>query len=464
MKMARSALDKTPLLPSTDKKGRIANPLASSPRQLTQFAALEQLNTGPRATAQAQQLNQLLPDQVPVQRQPNDAAANRTGLPDNLKTGLESLSGLAMDDVKVHFNSSKPAALQAHAYAQGNQIHLAPGQEKHLPHEAWHVVQQKQGRVTPTINVGGAPVNDSPALEQEADSMGAKALQMKSALNAGDNRPVATPQVRDDTTQRMVALALNDKDKEDDLVIMTNLQYALSYAGGPVVDFGPSADFSTMKAGEELMLLEHGSPGKIQSFGASKIVEILTKEGKAVPAHIAGVIVLACSAGLPEKAKDESSSLVAIISKGLSEKGIHVVVDGKRGLALTSPSTGERAVRPDKQDEYMKLQHQIVIKYGFDGEVIDVAARRPDLVEKYGPKVVKKLKPAMEILKQDYKAHKDLFEKDPAAMTLEEKARHMARITKPFYQELVHTADKKGFLYAEFKGEQYALGTLIMNF
>ncbi|MEM7041075.1 MAG: DUF4157 domain-containing protein [Bacteroidota bacterium] len=36
---------------------------------------------------------------------------------------------------------------QAHAYDQGTDIHIGPGQEKHLPHEAWHVVQQKQGRV-----------------------------------------------------------------------------------------------------------------------------------------------------------------------------------------------------------------------------------------------------------------------------------------------------------------------------
>lgn len=26
-------------------------------------------------------------------------------------------------------------------------IYIAPGQEKYLPHEAWHVVQQKQERV-----------------------------------------------------------------------------------------------------------------------------------------------------------------------------------------------------------------------------------------------------------------------------------------------------------------------------
>jgi len=52
-----------------------------------------------------------------------------------------------MDDVKVHSNSDKPAQINAHAYAQGTDIHPASGQEKHFPHEAWHVVQQKQGRV-----------------------------------------------------------------------------------------------------------------------------------------------------------------------------------------------------------------------------------------------------------------------------------------------------------------------------
>src|SRR6056297_485431 len=99
---------------------------------------------------------------------------NKTGLPDQLKDGAESLSDISLDDVKVHYNSSKPAQLNAHAYAQGTDIHLGPGQEKHLPHEAWHVLQQKQGRVTPTDSQNGQPINDSPQLEKEADSMGSK--------------------------------------------------------------------------------------------------------------------------------------------------------------------------------------------------------------------------------------------------------------------------------------------------
>lgn len=93
------------------------------------------------------------------------AKPNNTGLPDNLKTGIESLSGMSMDNVRVHYNSSQPAQLNALAYAQGTDIHVAPGQEQHLPHEAWHVVQQAQGRVQPTMQMkDGVPVNMPPPI------------------------------------------------------------------------------------------------------------------------------------------------------------------------------------------------------------------------------------------------------------------------------------------------------------
>jgi len=104
---------------------------------------------------------------------------NNTGLPDNLKSDIENLSGYAMDDVKVHYNSDKPAQLQAHAYAQGTNIHIASGQEKYLPHEAWHVVQQKQGRVQPTTQLKkGVSINDDTNLEKEADSIGELSLRV----------------------------------------------------------------------------------------------------------------------------------------------------------------------------------------------------------------------------------------------------------------------------------------------
>lgn len=137
-----------------------------------------------RAVAVMQRKMQVLADgvgeqsQLPVQPQEQEAETpaakpNNTGLPDHLKSGIENLSGYSMDDVKVHYNSSKPAQLQAHAYAQGTDIHIGPGQEKHLPHEAWHVVQQKQGRVKPTLQLkSGESVNDDVGLEREADFQG----------------------------------------------------------------------------------------------------------------------------------------------------------------------------------------------------------------------------------------------------------------------------------------------------
>ena len=142
--------------------------------QLKQLAATR-ARPEDQKMAQLQSLaNAHTPDQrFPIQR-------NDTGIPDALKTAIELLSGITLDDVKVHYNSPKPATVQAHAYAQGNQVHLARGQEKHLPHELGHVVQQAQGRVEPTTEVNGMMVNDSPALEKEADVMGAKALKFSS--------------------------------------------------------------------------------------------------------------------------------------------------------------------------------------------------------------------------------------------------------------------------------------------
>ncbi|MEA3031645.1 MAG: hypothetical protein QOG13_2970 [Sphingomonadales bacterium] len=129
-----------------------------------------------------------IPAPAPVQRR-----ANRTGLPDRLKAGVESLSGLAMDDVRVHFDSAKPAQLEALAYTQGSEIHVGPGQERHLPHEAWHVVQQKQGRVRPTIQTKGVTINDDAALEREADLLGGQAAAKSAELPRGPQEAAPGP-------------------------------------------------------------------------------------------------------------------------------------------------------------------------------------------------------------------------------------------------------------------------------
>ena len=146
---------------------------------------------------------------------------NNTGLPDNLKSGIESLSGFSMDDVLVHYNSSKPATVQALAYTQGTDIHVAPGQEKCLPHEAWHVAQQMAGRVSPTTNVNGMPVNDNAALEHEADVMGEKAVQCKEKIHGCRNYPIneiSLIQSASQSAYQRYADVIQKADEFDDLV------------------------------------------------------------------------------------------------------------------------------------------------------------------------------------------------------------------------------------------------------
>lgn len=94
---------------------------------------------------------------------------DKTGIPRRMKTGFENSSGFSFDDVRVHYNSEKPAQLHAHAYTRGNEIYVAPGQEMHLPHELGHVVQQKSDMVKPTGEIGGLPLNDDEAMENGAD-------------------------------------------------------------------------------------------------------------------------------------------------------------------------------------------------------------------------------------------------------------------------------------------------------
>lgn len=121
-----------------------------------------------------------LMQQKPVQKQ-----ENKTGMPDEVKAKMESSFNTDFSGVKVHQNSSKAPEVGALAYTQGTDVHFAPGQYKPetsqgqqlLGHELAHVVQQSQGRVQPTTEVAGMPVNDNPSLEKEADMMGAKAAK-----------------------------------------------------------------------------------------------------------------------------------------------------------------------------------------------------------------------------------------------------------------------------------------------
>lgn len=110
---------------------------------------------------------------------------NNTGIPDNVKQRMEESFNTDFSGVRVHPESSKAPEVGALAYTQGTDIHFAPGQFKPdtsagqqlLGHELAHVIQQAEGRVQPTTEIGGMPVNDNESLEHEADILGAQAAR-----------------------------------------------------------------------------------------------------------------------------------------------------------------------------------------------------------------------------------------------------------------------------------------------
>lgn len=113
----------------------------------------------------------------PIQR------ASSASLGGDVMTKMENTIGHDFSGVNIHTESQQATDVGALAYTQGKDVHFAPGQFKPetkegqelIGHEFTHVKQQDEGRVKPTTEVAGMPVNDDKGLEAEADSLGSKA-------------------------------------------------------------------------------------------------------------------------------------------------------------------------------------------------------------------------------------------------------------------------------------------------
>lgn len=193
--------------------------LDRSPRVGVQRALHAAIQRQPRQVAQRQAIERLFGAAPPP---------DRAGLPAELRSGIERLSGMSLAGVRVHYNSARPAQVGALAYAQGRDIHLAPGQEQHLPHEAWHVVQQARAPMEPTMRTpAGVAIHDDPALESEADAMGARALAVAASTSlappvpptAGEPMPAGNGPLQrftnQDVRERAERLAREQKGGDD---------------------------------------------------------------------------------------------------------------------------------------------------------------------------------------------------------------------------------------------------------
>lgn len=169
-------------------QGKFTTQLAEEDEELMQGKFVAQLAEEDDELMQGKFVSQMQDEDELMQGKFETAqrqAENRTGIPDAVKQRMEDSFGTDFSSVRVHPDSSKAPEVGALAYTQGTDIHFAPGQFKPdtaagqelLGHELTHVVQQAEGRVQPTTEIGGMPVNDNEALEHEADVRGAQAVR-----------------------------------------------------------------------------------------------------------------------------------------------------------------------------------------------------------------------------------------------------------------------------------------------
>lgn len=245
--------------------------------------------------------------QTEIHRKSNAGRKNHTGIPLQMKQQYEKLSGLSFDDVRVHYNSGKPAQFQALAYTQGNQVFIGPGQETHLGHELGHVVQQKQGRVRATQQIGNIAINNDTILEREADHIGKAASKL-------DNIPTqfASRQV---PIQRMAIRAQQPPKGQEGL--FANLEAAAKITdgvGAKVINAGeiPSSKVTNE---ENIAFMGHGSPIKIGDLKPEDIVQnienVLTVnevDGRKVTDWNGKVFLMGCNTGRAYR-EDESREI-----------------------------------------------------------------------------------------------------------------------------------------------------------
>lgn len=136
---------------------------------------------------------------------PERAAAGAQSVPGRampaaVQAKMERSFGADFSAVRIHEGPQAQAA-GAHAYAQGTDIHFAPGRydphsergQELLGHELAHVVQQSRGRVHATVQAKGLPINDDAGLEREADEQGARAARGEPAHEGVGSARIALP-------------------------------------------------------------------------------------------------------------------------------------------------------------------------------------------------------------------------------------------------------------------------------
>ena len=311
---------------------------------------------------------------------PIQTKVNKTGIPDQLKSGMENLSGTQLDDVKVHRNSEEPAQMNAHAFAQGSNIHLAKGQEKHLPHELAHVVQQKKGNVKATTQLKGkVDINDNPTLEREADEMGKNALLNSHSKSEPITQTKSSSVIQKAKKGRGSKRIKSKGNSPSEQSVALESTHNSTYKNENHLDtFEPSLDNVPASPSEQKLalrkmvtirrclkdmrnMLESGyGKDSAKALGAA-LVEIGIQVGAAlIPvAGFGGVIGASAEAGGMALASAEMLAAKEVALRGGNLAGNLAIAGGMSSASTLSRTLGHIPMAQASEDDFQNLQQNI---------------------------------------------------------------------------------------------------------
>lgn len=287
---------------------------------------------------------------LPIQKKEEDStpAANHNTAPN---------SAYIPPSVNIHKDSSQAKEMGAKAFAQGSDIHFAPGQfnpesrsgQELIGHELGHVVQQKEGKVKPNFEVKGKPVNNDAGLEKEADSFG---VSYANAISSGAENPIQnklggpfTPQAVQKKEDPMQMWGLPSWDDvtgvAGDVWDATGGQVVDAVSDG--IDWASETIDGAWDAGKEFALEQaikalNGVQAVIEFIGtlsesiARKAIEIISRIDVEMlvdilvnsPGHYLANFIISTLARLIENVQD-IINILARVSKSIAEKILNTI-------------------------------------------------------------------------------------------------------------------------------------------
>ena len=254
------------------------------------------------------------------------------------RSRMEAGFGTDLSAVRVH-EGSHVGALGAVAYAQGTDLHFAPGHydpssqrgQELIGHEVAHVMQQAEGRVAATTQYKRVDVNDDAGLEREADELGvrvARGEQVAQGWRLGGERATAAMQRRRSPIQRQAPGAVEHVNNSCYAASVITL---LSRVGAYRQAFDPGTNVLEQPDEADLVATQRYQRARAVQLAVTPLLDLVAAGTRVTGEQIDGLVGVLHQAGITVGQRDSQQDAGQVLMQMLDL----VIHDGNQGELAT---------------------------------------------------------------------------------------------------------------------------------